>query len=92
VAPSPPEVPLPLHAYLRVMDEPRRAVVRGAHTKKLKGSAHSSVKALAQDIEAWVANWNEDPKPFVWHKTAAEILERLAGYCSAVTENMSASS
>jgi hypothetical protein len=50
------------------------------------------VKALAQDIEAWVANWNEDPKPFVWHKTAAEILERLAGYCSAVTENMSASS
>jgi transposase len=61
-------------------------------TKKLKRSAHRSVKALAADIEAWVAIWNEDPKPFVWHKSAEEILERLAGYCSAVTENISASS
>jgi transposase len=61
-------------------------------TKKLQRSAHRSVRALAADIEAWVANWNEDPKPFVWHKSADEILERLASYCSAVTENLSASS
>jgi hypothetical protein len=36
------------------------------------------------DIKAWVANWNDDPKPFVWHKTAEQILERLAGYCAAI--------
>ena len=40
--------------------------------------------SLAADIEAWVANWNEDPKPFVWRKIADDILERLAGYCSDV--------
>jgi transposase len=61
-------------------------------TKKLQRSAHRSVKALAKDIEAWTANWNENPKPFVWHKSADEILERLAGYCSAVNEKLSASS
>lgn len=61
-------------------------------TKKLQRSAHRSVKALAADIEAWAATWNEDPKPFVRHKLADEILERLAGYCSAVTENISAPS
>jgi transposase len=62
-------------------------------TKKLKRSAHCNVKELADDIKAWAATWNEDPKPFVWHKTAEQILERLAGYCSAVTtENISASS
>jgi len=62
-------------------------------TKKLKRSAHCSVKELAADIEAWAATWNEDPKPFVWHKTAEQILDRLAGYCTAVTaENISASS
>jgi transposase len=62
-------------------------------TKKLKRSAHSNVKELADDINAWAATWNEDPKPFVWHKTAEQILERLAGYCTAVTtENISASS
>jgi transposase len=61
-------------------------------TKKLKRSAHCSVRELAADIEAWAAVWNEDPKPFVWHKTAQQILERLAGYCGAViTENISAS-
>ena len=54
-------------------------------TKKLQRSAHRSVKALAADIEAWAANWNENPTPFVWHKTADEILQRLAGYCTAVT-------
>jgi transposase len=62
-------------------------------TKKLQRSAHRSVKELAADIKAWVATWNEDPKPFVWHKTAEQILERLAGYCSAVTTgNLGASS
>ena len=62
-------------------------------TKELKRSAHCSVKELAADIEAWAATWNEHPTPFVWHKTAEQILERLAGYCSAInSENISASS
>ena len=54
-------------------------------TKKLQRSAHDTVAQLAADIEAWVDTWNEDPKPFIWHKTADEILDRLAGYCSSVT-------
>ncbi len=56
-------------------------------TKKLKRSAHRNVKELAADIKAWVEAWNTDPKPFVWHKTAERILERLAAYyCAAVNE------
>ena len=54
-------------------------------TKKLQRSAHRSVKELAADIEAWAANWNQNPKPFVWHKSADDILQRLAGYCADVT-------
>ena len=54
-------------------------------TKKLQRSAHDSVSALAADIVDWVNTWNEDPKPFIWHKTADEILERLGRYCAAVT-------
>jgi transposase len=53
-------------------------------TKKLQRSAHNSVKELAADIEAWADAWNENPTPFQWHKTADDILERLAGYCAAV--------
>jgi transposase len=54
-------------------------------TKKLQRSAHDSVAALAADITAWVDHWNENPTPFVWTKTADEILDRLARYCAAVT-------
>jgi len=54
-------------------------------TKKLQRSVHGSVDALAKDIQEWVDVWNEDPKPFVWHKTADEILERLGRYCADVT-------
>ena len=31
-------------------------------TKKLQRSAHTSVKALAVDIRAWVETWNDDPE------------------------------
>jgi hypothetical protein len=53
-------------------------------TKKLQRSAHRSVKELAADVQAWSDAWNENPTPFVWHKTAEQILERLAGYCESV--------
>ena len=38
---------------------------------------HRSVYALEADIRAWVKNWNEDSIPFVWTKTAQDILESL---------------
>ena len=53
-------------------------------TKKLQRSAHRNVKELAADILAWADTWNENPRPFVWTKTAEDILERLAGYCTAI--------
>ena len=35
------------------------------------------VQDLEADIRAWVKNWNDDPKPFVWTKTAEDILAKL---------------
>jgi DDE superfamily endonuclease len=61
-------------------------------TKKLQRSTHRSVNELAADIRAWADHWNDNPTPFTWHKTAEQILERLASYCAAVnTENHNAS-
>jgi len=31
-------------------------------------------RELTASIRTWIQNWNDDPKPFVWHKTADEIL------------------
>jgi len=55
-------------------------------TKKLQRSAHRNVKALAADIRAWVDTWNDNPRPFTWHRTADQILDRLASYCTAINK------
>ena len=30
------------------------------------------------------------PTPFVWHKSAEQILERLAGYCATINQDATA--
>jgi transposase len=56
-------------------------------TKKIKRGAHTSVPALEKDIRDWIANWNENPRPFVWTKTADQILASLARYCERVSNS-----
>ena len=43
----------------------------------LQRSDHKSVQALEKDLRNWVTAWNENPKPFIWTKTADQILESL---------------
>jgi transposase len=52
----------------------------------IRRGVHKSVVALEKDIREWVKNWNEDPKPFVWRKTAEEILDALARYCERISD------
>jgi transposase len=56
-------------------------------TKWIKRSAHRSVHDLVASIRTWITNWNDDPKPYVWHKTADEILDTLAGYCQRINDS-----
>jgi transposase len=53
-------------------------------TKKLRRGAHRSVHELNADIRAWIETWNDDPKPFVWTKTADQILDSIARYCERI--------
>jgi transposase len=56
-------------------------------TKKLRRGAHRSVRQLNADIRAWIDTWNQDPKPFVWTKTAEEILDSIARYCNRINDS-----
>jgi transposase len=56
-------------------------------TKWIKRSAHRSVRDLVASIRTWITNWNDDPKPFVWHKTADQILDSLAAYCQRINDS-----
>jgi transposase len=55
--------------------------------RKLRRSTHRSVTELEADIRRWINNWNADPKPFVWTKTADQILETLTAYCQRITDS-----
>lgn len=55
-------------------------------TQLLRRGVHKSVHALEKDVRTWVKNWNNDPKPFVWTKTADEILNSLARYIQRISD------
>ena len=45
--------------------------------RRLRRGTFSSVPALIEAIETWVAHRNIDPKPFQWHTAATDILEKV---------------
>ena len=55
--------------------------------KWIKRGSHRSVRDLVASIRTWIANWNDAPKPFVWHKSADEILDSLAAYCQRINDS-----
>jgi transposase len=55
--------------------------------KKLRRSAHTSVRQLNTDIRNWIETWNENPQPYVWTKTADQILESIANYCGRINDS-----
>ena len=49
--------------------------------KQLRRGVHRSTQELEAAITRYLAIHNEDPKPFVWTKTADEILDTVAKFC-----------
>jgi transposase len=56
-------------------------------TKLLKRGTHRSVRDLNADIRAWIDSWNDNPRPYVWTKTAEQILESIARYCTRINDS-----
>jgi transposase len=54
--------------------------------KQIKRGAHASTRALDAAIRHYIAVTNQAPKPFVWTKTADQILASLARYCHRISE------
>lgn len=50
----------------------------------LKRGVHRSTEALEKDIRGFLEHHNRSPRPFVWTKTADQILAQLERYCSNV--------
>ena len=55
--------------------------------KWFRRGTHRSTKELEASIADWIDTWNDEPKPFVWHKSADEILDTLATYCARISDS-----
>ena len=58
---------------------------RPADSGTLIGYTTKRDTTLEADIRTWVKHWNEDPKPFIWTKTAEEIFDSLARFCRRIS-------
>ena len=56
-------------------------------TKKLRRGTHTSVRQLNADIRAWIDTWNDNPRPYVWTKTADQILASIGNYCTRINDS-----
>jgi transposase len=49
--------------------------------KQLRRGVHHSTKELEEAIDRYLATTNAEPKPFVWTKTADQILAKVGEFC-----------
>jgi transposase len=55
--------------------------------KQIKRGIHRSVKELEKAINSFIVVTNENPKPFVWVKTAEQIIESVGRFCERISNS-----
>jgi len=55
--------------------------------KQIRRGTHRSTKALRQAIHDYIDMHNAEPRPFVWTKSADEILDSVARFCKRISES-----
>jgi transposase/transposase-like protein len=54
--------------------------------KQIRRGVHRSIRELEAAIKRYLSLTNESPRPFVWTKTADEILTSVARFCQRTSE------
>jgi transposase len=55
--------------------------------KQIKRGSHRSTLALEQAIRQYLALYNQHPTPFVWTKSADDILAAVARFCTRISNS-----
>ena len=56
--------------------------------RQIKRGSHRSTVELEQAIRHYLKIHNDNPKPFVWHKSADEIIESVARFCTRINDSL----
>ncbi len=55
--------------------------------KQLRRGAHRGTRELEAAIRAYLEHHNRHPKPFIWTKTADQILASVARFCKRISNS-----
>lgn len=55
--------------------------------KQIKRGSHRSVEELENAIKNYIEQNNQHPKPFVWVKTAEQIIESIGRFCKTISDS-----
>ena len=55
--------------------------------ERIRRGTFPSTRSLEKAIKDYTEIYNEDPKPFVWHKSADEILESIGRFCERTSNS-----
>lgn len=55
--------------------------------KQIRRGTHRSTQQLEKAIRGYLDTYNEDPKPFVWSKTADDILASVQRFCMRISDS-----
>lgn len=54
--------------------------------KQIRRGTHRSTRELEQAIRDYLATYNQNPKPFVWTKSADQILDSIKRFCLRISD------
>lgn len=55
--------------------------------KQLRRGAHRSTRELEAAIMRYIEHGNADPKPFIWTKTADQIIDSVTRFCERISDS-----
>jgi transposase len=58
----------------------------GLTEKQIRRGSHRSKRQLIAAILKYLETTNQDPKPFIWTKTADEILQSVGRFCARISD------
>ncbi len=56
--------------------------------RQIKRGSHRSTVELERAIRDYLAVYNQSPTPFVWHKTADQIIESVGRFCKRINDSV----
>ena len=87
LAASPPPLRAALHPDQLLLAQPGRTLVRRTDHQET-APRHPPLRApLNADIRTWIDTWNDNPRPYVWTKTADQILDSIGRYCTRINDS-----